>query len=314
MAAPPQTAASLRAPGGTGRVGELLRRVRRLEVVARRNAAGLLAGDYQTSIRGQGLVFHEARRYVPGEDARRIDWNITARLGEPYVRVHHEERQREVVLAVDVSPSMHLGWQRRTKLETAVEVAATLAVSAVDAGDRLGWVIFADRVLSASPPRGGRPQLFLTLRALLEATAPWERPVAVSDPRAAIHAVQQQRSAGRLVVFLVSDFVDHDVPEDLRYVAARHDVSLLHVHDPLELPAEAAAPQSLETRPLLDAASPEGGRRAPVRPGELGTLPEMETFLRREAARYGLAVASVSTAEPVVPALRRFFHRRGRGR
>lgn len=302
-----------------GDAGELLRRVRRLELVARRHAAGLLPGDYRTAILGRGLVFHEARRYVPGQPARRIDWNITARVGEPYVRIHQEERQREVVLAVDVSPSMHTGFQAKTKLEVAVELAATLAVSAIDAGDRVGWVIFADRVLDEAPPRGGRAQLFRALRALLAAAAPWQRPVAVSDPRLAIHAVQRQRSGGRRTVFLISDFVDHDVPDDLRYVQARHDVVLLHVYDPLELadggasaagPAAGGAAAADDPRPRLPALAPEGRRRGVFRPGELGSRGEMESFLRREAGRHGIAVASISTAAAVAPSLSRFFHQR----
>jgi uncharacterized protein (DUF58 family) len=310
VAAPP-----VRPAPEAGDAGELLRRVGRLELVARRNAAGLLPGDYSTAILGRGLVFHEARRYVPGQPARTIDWNITARVGEPYVRVHREERQREVVLAVDVSPSMHTGFQARTKLETAVELAATLAVSAVDAGDRVGWVTFADRVLGESPPRGGRAQLFRALRALLAAAAPWRRPVAVSDPRVAVHAVQRQRGGGRRVVFLISDFVDHDVPDDLRYVQASHDVTLLHVYDPLELAdgaevpaAGTAAPD--DARPRLPAYAPEGRRGGVFRPGELGSRGEMEVFLRREAGRHGIAVASVSTADPVAGSLSRFLHRR----
>ncbi len=161
----------------------LLKRVQRLELAARRNAGGLMIGDYQTAIRGQGMVFHETRKYVAGDPVRLIDWNATARVGEPYVKVHLEERQREVVIALDVSPSMHAGFQDKTKLETAVELAATLAVSTVEGGDRLGWVVFADQALAEHRPRGGRTQLFRALRSFLDHTSPWTRPVSASDPR-----------------------------------------------------------------------------------------------------------------------------------
>jgi len=281
---------------------ELLRRVSLLEIAARRNAASLGPGRYRTSIPGRGLDFHELRRYVPGEPARRIDWNVTARLGEPYVKVHLEERQRKVQIALDLSPSMDAGFARRTKLEVAVELAATLAVSAIDAGDRLGWVHFADRVHETARPQGGRTQLFRALRAMLRSA---EAPpaTAVSDPRAAIHAIESQ-PGGPFVVFLISDFIDHDLPDDLRYVRERHDVSLFHVYDPLEY------------GPAIDAVvagrSPEGGRRGSVRPGELGPLEEMLAFLEREGARRGLDLASFSTAEPVGAALDRFFHRKRR--
>jgi len=286
---------------GTG-VARLLERIRLLELIARRNAAGLLSGDYQTSIRGQGLIFHESRKYLAGDPVRSIDWNVTARLGEPYVKVNLEERQRDVFLAIDVSPSMHTGFQERTKLEYTVELAATLAASAIAGGDRLGWVLFADEALDVEPPRGGNRQLFSFLRTLLEGAQPWKRPVSGSDPRAAVHAIQGSRR-GRFVVFLISDFVDHDVPEDLKYLRPRHDVSLLHVYDPVELTPAA---------PVVFAAhSPEkpDGLRS-TSPGAAGSLEEMQRFLLREAARYRLAAHSFSTAEPVSGTLGEFLHRK----
>ena len=148
---------------------DLLHRVRHLEIAGRRNVASLLRGNYRTSFRGTGLDFHEARRYVPGEPIRSIDWRMTARRRAPYVRVHLEERQREVFLAVDISPSMFTGWQARTKIETALEIAATLAASAQEAGDRIATLTFSDRVHGFTPPRAGRRGLFAALRTLLEA-------------------------------------------------------------------------------------------------------------------------------------------------
>ena len=291
------------APGGAAadpRIPELLRDLRLLELVARDSAASLLAGDFETSVRGSGLIFHESRKYVPGEPVRAIDWNVTARLGEPYVKVNHEERQRDVVIALDVSPSMHTGFQERTKLEYAVELAATLAVAAIEGGDRLGWVLFADRALDTDRPRGGRRQLFRFLRAMLERTARWERPVAESDPRSAVHAIQRSRR-GRYVVFLISDFIDHDVPEDLKYLRPQHDVSLLHVYDPVELtPADSV---------VFGAYSPEsGGARSWLSPGATGSLDEMRSFLRREAGRYRLALGSFATDGDVGAALGEFMH------
>lgn len=284
---------------------ELLRRVRLLELAARRNAGGRLGGDWVTSIPGQGLLFHETRKYVAGEPARRIDWAISTRVGEPHVRVDLEERQREVYLAIDLSPSMHTGLGEKTKLELTVELAATLAVSAIHSGDRLGWVFFADRVLAEERGAPGGRQLFRFLRSLLESTGAWTRPVAESDPRAAIHALERRR--GRFVIFLISDFIDHDLPVDLAYVRARQDLSLLHVYDPLEY-----EPSS---RLVLSAVSPEGPPApSPLTPGALGTLEEMRAFLRREAGRHRIACASFSTHEAVAPALDRFFHLKRRWR
>lgn len=287
-------------------IAELLRRVQTLELIGRRNAAGLRPGDYQTAVRGRGLLFEEPRKYVPGDEARRIDWNITARLGgDPHVRVHLEERQRDVMVLLDVSPSMHFGSRRHTKLEIAVELAATLAVAATDAGDRLGHVLFADRALAETRPRAGRAQLFRMLQQMLENTAPWRREVGVSDPRAAIHAVEKNR--GRFAIFLISDFIDHDVPDDLRYLRARHDVTLLHVYDPLEF---AAHPQTRHAPRLAGRASEGASDASPLRLGGGESLEQMQAFLRRRCGELRMDFASFSTLYPARFDLRAFFHRR----
>ena len=285
-------------------IERLLDAVHRLELAARSHAAGRALGDYRTTIRGRGMDFHEVRPYVPGEPVRNIEWNITARLGAPFVKVHREEREREVVIALDVSPSMRSGFQDRTKLEYAVELAATLAVEARDSGDRLGHVIFTDRTLDHARPRGGRGQLFRTLRSFLEHAEPLQDAVAESDPRAAIHTIESWRRH-RLVIFLISDFIDHDLPDDLKYARAHHDLSLLHVYDPLEY-AGAGSPAR------VFAFSPEGQERPArsLRPGDAGNLDEIQDFLRRKCSRLRIAFASCSTAEPVDQVLRDFFHRK----
>ncbi len=282
------------------RIHQLLRSVRLLELTARDNAASLLAGDFETSIRGSGLVFHESRKYVPGEPVRSIDWNVTARLGEPYVKVNLEERQRDVVIALDVSPSMHTGFQERTKLEYAVEMAATLAATAIQGGDRLGYVLFADQALASDRPRGGGRQLFRFLRSMLTHTSRWERPVEESDPRSAVHELQRSRS-GRYIVFLISDFLDHDIPEDLKYLRPQHDVSLLHVYDPAEF--------ELDRSVVFGAYSPESDdTRRWISPGATGSLEQMQAFLRSEAGRYRLALSSFATDSSVPDSLSELFH------
>jgi uncharacterized protein (DUF58 family) len=138
------------------------------------------------------------------------------------------------------------------------------------------------------------------LRSFLEHAGPWTRPVRESDPRAAVHAVERHRR-GRFVVFLVSDFIDHDVPEDLKYLRERHDVSLLHVYDPLEYAPSGDV--------VFQGYSPEGtGRTGRLAPGETGSLEEMKGFLREKAARYRIAFGSFSTAVPVRSSLDHFFH------
>ena len=284
------------------RTRDLLREVRALELVARRNVSSALDGNYRTTIIGRGLDFHEARRYVQGESVRLIDWKITARLGEPHVKTFVEERQREVMIALDVSPSMFTGWQALSKIEAAVELAATLAVSAESAGDRVGFVTFADRALAVAPPLAGKKHLFRTLTAFVRALENPREPCEISDPRQAFHAIQAWRGR-RFVVFVISDFIDHDVPQDLAYLGRRHDVSLLHIFDPFEY----AYANSIR----LNIRSPEGSR-APttLKPGDMGRLDERVGLLQQEAARHRVAMASFPTNLPLGPALARFFKRR----
>lgn len=281
---------------------DILARVRALELVARQNVTSLYTGNYLTTVRGTGMEFNEARHYVHGDPERHIDWNMTARLDEPFVRTYLEEREREVIVAVDVSASMHAGWQERSKLETAFELAATLGLSAVEAGDRLGLLTFHERVLDFLRPAAGRRQLYTFLRTLAARQGVPPQRTRGSDPRAAIHAIQSLPGR-RFVVFLVSDFIDHDVPDDLRFVGQRHDVSLVHIHDPFEY----AGPGPVR----LLAGAPEGPVEAYSTPPDCsGTLEQMQRFLATAAARYGLMAFSVSTTAPVGRALSDFFHRK----
>ncbi|MEO1083538.1 MAG: hypothetical protein AAFY88_04795, partial [Acidobacteriota bacterium] len=168
----------------------------------------------------------------------------------------------------------------------------------------LGLVLFADRVLEEHRPRPGRAQLFRILRAILGHTVPWQRPVANSDPRAAIHAVEKRR--GHFAVFLISDLIDHDVPEDLRYLRDRHDVTLLHVYDPLEYADPGgAAPVRLQAR-----ASEGGAAAVPVALGAGETLEGAQTWLRQRCGALRMDYASIPTTQPARHALGPLFHRR----
>jgi uncharacterized protein (DUF58 family) len=279
---------------------ELLRRVRALELVARRNVASPWLGGYVMTVRGQGMDFREARPYVQGDPERSVDWNMTARMGTPFVRTYHEEREREVGILLDVSASMQGGWQARSKLDVAVEVAATLALSAVEAGDRVSLFTFRDAVVDAIPAAGGRAQLHRVLDLLVRrAVAPAPR-TACTDARAAIHALQAVRGRRR-VVYLISDFFDADVSDDLRFLGAAHDVTLVDVIDPFEL----AGPG-----PLMRLVRPtEGGRGLGVagRGRWPRTRAEHEGAIDAAARRLSLAALHVDVGGAVGRALARHF-------
>lgn len=286
----------------------LLKAVRHLELVARRNVSSLLAGNYRSTIIGRGMDFHEARRYIQGESIRQIDWKITARMGEPYVKTYLEERQREIFIVLDISPSMFCGFRRRTKLETAMEIAATIAVSAIDEGDKLGFLSFSDQVEQLARPEMGRARLFALLEAMMRFREEGPSDCEVSDPRVAIRALEEFRGH-RFVIFLLSDFLDGDVPEDLKYLSARHDLSLLHLYD--ELDFESSPWVSIPGR------SPEGRRMpvvsAPRPPDKLGGLGAFQLNLAMAAARHGCHSASFSTGDDISRSLAAFFHQRRQG-
>jgi uncharacterized protein (DUF58 family) len=282
---------------------DILKKVHLLELISKKNATSVLDGHYLTEIPGKGTEFKEARKYVNGESIRLIDWNMTARLGEPYVKIFQEERERNIYIAIDVSPSMYTGWQERTKIEHAVELAATLAYSAAKTGDRLGYVFFQDRVLAEAPAKTGRRQMYQMMERLVHFR---ENPPigGKTDIRSAIHSLQK-RKGHRFVVFLISDFIDLDMPDDLRYLVSSHDLALLHVFDPFEY----ATSKHLKFQ-FLD---PEDSLSTHIgNSNEFRTLAEQETHLKDISVKYGLTWASFPTNLSPNQSLGHFFARKHR--
>ncbi|MCB1179267.1 MAG: DUF58 domain-containing protein [Leptospiraceae bacterium] len=284
---------------------DLIKKVHELELIGSKNAYSILTGDYVTKFPGRGLLFHEARKYVPGESIRLIDWNMTARLGEPYVKVLLEEREREIIVALDMSPSMFSGWQDKTKIEYAIELAATLSVSGIKSRDKVGLVLFNNNVLKSLRPISGRIQLFRCLKSMLlgmEDYRDWE---GETDIRSVFHEIQKNRNK-RYIVFIISDFIDRDIPDDLKFVRAGHDVSFLHVYDPLEY--------EMANEILIPSYSPEKEEdkrnTGILHPGEVGSLEEIQNYLKNESIKYKVTFDSFATNEPISKKLKDFFHKK----
>ncbi len=185
-------------------LAELLKKVRRIEIVARRTVDDLFSGQYKSVFRGRGMEFSEVREYQPGDDIRSIDWNVTARAGRPYIKRFVEERELTVLFLVDVSASGVFG-SSRSKLETAIEVAATLMFSALKNNDKVGLITFADRVLNYYVPRKGKANVLHLIRELL-AVEPVVRSTNLKEVLDYVNRIQRRRA----VIFLLSDFL---VPE-----------------------------------------------------------------------------------------------------
>jgi len=215
---------------------ELIRKIRRIEITTRRAVLDTLAGGYHSVFKGRGMAFSEVRPYQPGDEIRAIDWNVTARMGEPFIKVFVEERELTALIAVDRSASHGVGLSPQAKAEVAAEIAALLVFSALENGDRAGLLLFTDRVERYVPPRRGRKH---GLRLISEALAFQPRGRGTDLALALRDTTRLLRR--RAVVFVVSDFLASDYEAALAVCARRHDVIPVVVNDPVEdeLPAGA---------------------------------------------------------------------------
>jgi len=208
---------------------ELIRKIRRIEITTRRAVLDTLAGGYHSVFKGRGMAFSEVRPYQPGDEIRAIDWNVTARIGEPFVKVFVEERELTALIAVDRSASQSAGLSAQAKAEVAAEIAALLVFSALENGDRAGLLLFTDRVERFVPPRRGRKH---GLRLISEALA--FRPRGQGTDLALALRDVTRLLRRRAVVFVVSDFLSADYEAALAVCARRHDVIPVVVSDPVE--------------------------------------------------------------------------------
>ena len=208
---------------------EILDKVRLIEIRTRNMMNNLFAGEYHSVFKGRGMEFAEAREYQPGDDVRHIDWNVTARVGSPFIKVFDEEREMTVMLLVDVSASGAFGSQQQMKGEVGVEVSALLAFSAIQNNDRVGLLIFTDEGEVFVPPKKGRKHVLRVIRELLY-FQPQGRRTSIAGALEYLGRVLHRRS----VVFVVSDFQDKGYETALRHLSRRHDLIAVSLSDPRE--------------------------------------------------------------------------------
>jgi len=227
---------------------ELIRKIRRIEITTRRAVQDTLAGGYHSVFKGRGMAFSEVRPYQPGDEIRSIDWNVTARMGEPFVKVFAEERELTALVAVDRSASQDAGLAAHSKAEVAAEIAALLVFSALENGDRAGLLLFTDRIERYVPPRRGIKH---GLRLITETLA--FRPSGRGTNLAAALGHLSTAQRRRAVVFVVSDFLADGYEQALAVLSRRHDVVPVVVSDPVE----EGLPEVPGLWPLLDAETGE---------------------------------------------------------
>ncbi len=283
---------------------EILKKVRRIEITTRGLVNEVFSGEYHSVFKGRGMTFSEVREYQYGDDIRSIDWNVTARTGTPFVKIFEEERELTVVLVVDVSASGDFGTRERFKRDLAAELSAVLAFSAIKNNDKIGLILFSDRVEKFVPPRKGRRHVLRVLRELL-----YHKPEGKgTDIRGALEYLSRVVPK-RAVVFLVSDFLGQDFLRPLSVAGKRHDLIAIRMKDLRD--------EEIPEMGLVEFEDPETGQRLVVNTSDpdfrnafAEKARQRMSSLDRDFLRSKVDVIDIQTGQPYVEPLMRFFHRR----
>jgi uncharacterized protein (DUF58 family) len=285
---------------------EILKKVRRIEIATRGLVNEVFSGEYHSVFKGRGMNFAEVREYLYGDDIRAIDWNVTARTGSPFVKVFEEERELTVMLVVDVSASGEFGTVERMKGEIAVELCAVLAFSAIKNNDKVGLIIFSDRIEKFVPPRKGRRHVLRVLRELL-----YHEPEGRETDIAAALEYLNHVVRRRAVVFLVSDFLSEGFTKGLSVAGRRHDVIAIHMTDRRELELPPVGYVEFEDAESGDHVLVNTSDRR-FRAAFRANAERMRRSLEETFRKTKVDVIEVRTGEPYVEPLMQFFRERAR--
>jgi uncharacterized protein (DUF58 family) len=291
---------------------DIMARVRRVELRTSKLANDLMVGAYHSQFKGRGMDFEELREYIPGDDVRTIDWNVTARMRRPFVKLHREERELAVTLVLDVSASEDFGSASQSKRDYAAEVAATLAYSALRNGDKVGLLLFSEKVELFLPAKKGRKHLLRLIREAL-AFRPKHRGTDIRGALAFLNHVVHRRS----IVFLLTDFLhttettSHQLFTEIGRTRTRHDLVCLHLNDPRERmlpPSGLLTVEDAETGEHLEIDT----NRTSIREAYEKGAEQRLAALDRALAHTGVDVLRLSPGDPYASVLQHFFEQRRR--
>lgn len=291
-------------------VKELMAKVGKIRILTNRLIDDQLSGDYHSTFKGQGVEFDEVRPYEAGDDVRSIDWNVTAKAGVPYIKRYSEERELTIMFMVDVSGSQGYGSRGRSKMELAAEVTALLALTAIRNQDKIGLVLFSDRIVKYIPPRKGRDSVMRLVREVLASEDEAQGGTDIEGALRFLNGVQKRKA----VVFLVSDFlIDKNYEKLLRATARRHDLVCVPVSDPAE--------SELPDVGLVELEDPETGELVlvdtsskAVRGTFAAKAAQEREDLRTFFLKTGIDTMNVQTDRPYINEVRGLFKRRARKR
>lgn len=283
---------------------ELLKKVRKIELSTRHLVNETFGGEYHSVFKGRGMEFAEVREYSPGDDIRTIDWNVSARTGQPYVKLFEEERELTVMILVDASASGAFGTQVQMKRSLAAELSAVLAFSAVKNNDKVGLIIFTDQVELYIPPRKGRSHVLRVIREVLD-HEPIHHGTSIKNALEFMSRVNRKRS----VTFMISDFMDTDYEKSIKQASRKHDMLSFHLQDPWEI--------ELPDLGLIQLHDGETGETSLVNTGNASfrknyAIRSKERFedLRAFFKSSGLDYLPIRTDVPYVDPLINFFRKR----
>tara|TARA_B110000438_G_scaffold228629_1_gene223234 strand:+ start:748 stop:1623 length:876 start_codon:yes stop_codon:yes gene_type:complete len=285
---------------------EILKKVKRIEIQTRGLVNNFFGGEYHSVFKGRGMTFSEVREYQPGDDIRLIDWNVTARSGNPFIKVFEEERELTVFLIVDISASGIFGSRSQLKKNIGAEIASVLGFSAIKNNDKVGLILFSDEVVKYLPPKKGKSHVLRVIRELLY-TTPDGDGTSIKNALEFLMKVSKRKS----VVFLLSDFLDKEYWDSVRVVNRKHDLIGIKIYDPFE--------NDLPNIGMLKVEDPETGSMFWIDTSYVPDLQKMNndnirslSDLEKESAKIGLDFISISTTEDYIEPLMKFFKRRGK--
>ena len=284
---------------------KILKKVRKIEIKTRRLSDHIFSGEYHSSFKGRGMTFSEVRQYQYGDDIRAIDWNVTARYNEPYIKVFEEERELTMMLMVDISGSEFFGTSEQFKRNTITEIAATLAFSATQNNDKVGLLLFSDAVELFIPPKKGKSHVLRIIRELIE-FQPKSNSTDIGNALKYLSNVMKKKA----IVFVLSDFMDSDYDHSLKIMGNKHDVTGIRVYDRRdeEIP-------NLGMLPVLDA---ESGKRflvntmsKKVRTNYKSNYLASVDYYEKSFSKSGAGTISTRVDESYVKKLLGYFKRKG---
>lgn len=283
---------------------ELLKKVRKIEIKTRRVSDHVFGGEYHSTFKGRGMTFSEVRQYQFGDDVRAIDWNVTARYNEPYIKVFEEERELTLMLMVDVSGSQLFGTKNQFKKEIVTEIAATLAFSATQNNDKIGLILFTDQIELFIPPKKGKSHVLRIIRELIEFESKSTK-TDISQALKYLSNIQKKKA----IVFVLSDFIDKDYSKTLKIIANKHDVTGIRVYDERE-----TAISNLGVIPLEDQETGElrlvNTSSKKMRNAYAQFYQEKAAFFENSFSKSGAGTMTCSTQENYVKKLLGYFKRR----